>query len=314
MALAYNEVIPMHSIITKQFNLLTDCNMAWDFFVDVYETSHVEAPFFEYAVTSSWMNKDYLHLCRFWLDGKKTVGFAFYESPVTSIRFALRPGYEFLAEDMIAYAENAFPSALGKLELCFTPMQTPLIQAAVQRGYRLSRQDRNYVLDMTTASLDYELTPGFHYVDPVHIDPLKLARCTWQSFNEWELGPFENWDTPNPASAWNPHKSFTGVQSSCMAPPPHATYEHSIVIANEDGDYVCFSGMWWVPENYLAYMEPLCTVPSYQRRGLASAALTRHYRTFKALGGRWLTGGGSEFYKKIGYNTQSVTNIYTKPC
>ena len=37
------------------------------------------------------------------------------------------------------------------------------------------------------------------------------------------------------------------------------------------------AGMWWVPEDHLAYMEPLCTVPQHRRKGLASAALTQHY-------------------------------------
>lgn len=74
--------------------------------------------------------------------------------------------------------------------------------------------------------------------------------------------------------------SYTGVLSCIMAPPPHSTYEYNVIIANEAGEYVCYSGMWWVPENGLAYMEPLCTIPEYQHKGLASAALTQHYRRF----------------------------------
>jgi len=149
-------------------------------------------------------------------------------------------------------------------------------------------------------------------VDPAEADPLKIARCTWKGFNEWKLGPFENWDVPNDKTEWSPHRSYTGVLSNAIAPPPHSTYEHNIIIANEEGEYVCFSGMWWVPENKLAYMEPLCTIPEYQHRGLAAAALTEHYRRFKEKGGRFLTGGGNEFYRKIGYDTEVYTLIYRK--
>ena len=46
---------------------------------------------------------------------------------------------------------------------------------------------------------------------------------------------------------------------------------------NEAGEYVCYAGLWWVPENKLAYMEPLCTVPEYRHMGLASAALSEIY-------------------------------------
>lgn len=301
----------MSAITTKQFNLLTDVNLAWDFLVEVYDANRVEAPYFEYAITESWMNKDYLHLCRFWLDGEKVVGFVFHENPVTSLHCALRPGYEALAEDMVAYAAGMLPASFGPPEFVFDPRQTALIAAAEKQGWALAETEKEYRLDMEAAFLDYELPEGYHFVQPDEIDALKLARCTWSGFNEWELGPFRDWDKPD-SSDWNPHKAFLDVQSSMMAPPPHSTYEHNVVIANEAGEYVCYSGMWWVPENGLCYMEPLCTALQYQHKGLASAALTAHYRKFKALGGKVLTGGGSEFYRKIGYDTEAVSLTYRR--
>jgi GNAT superfamily N-acetyltransferase len=74
-----------------------------------------------------------------------------------------------------------------------------------------------------------------------------------------------------------------------------------VVIADEAEEYVCYAGMWWTPENHLAYMEPLCTIPEYRHKGLASAALTEMYRRKKALGATHMTGGLDGFYKKIGY-------------
>ena len=38
------------------------------------------------------------------------MAFVFYEQPVTSTYFVLRPGYEFLAGEMIEYAESAYPT------------------------------------------------------------------------------------------------------------------------------------------------------------------------------------------------------------
>lgn len=299
------------NITTRQFNLLTDANLAWDFLVDVYDANHVEAPYFEYAITETWMCKDYLHLCRFWLDGDRVVGFVFHENPVTSLHFALRPGYETLAEEMIAYAGSLFSAAFGETEFVLNPVQTALIAAAEQQGWKLAEKEREYRLDMTKASLDYELPEGYRFVPPEEVDALKLARCTWSGFNEWEQGPFRDWDKPD-KSDWNPHKAFLDVQSGLMAPPPHSTYEHNVIIANEDGEYVCYAGMWWVPENGLAYMEPLCTALQCHHKGLASAALTAHYRKFKALGGRVLTGGGSDFYRKIGYDAEVFSLIYRR--
>ena len=85
-----------------------------------------------------------------------------------------------------------------------------------------------------------------------------------------------------------------------------AVGRRDVIIADESGEYVCFSGMWWVPENRLAYMEPLCTVPAHQHKGLAAAALSRHDQVLRKLGAEVMTGGGNEFYRKIGYQDTHV--------
>ena len=51
-------------------------------------------------------------------------------------------------------------------------------------------------------------------------------------------------------------------------------------------------------------MEPLCTVPEHRGRGLAAAALSRHDRILRPLGAEIMTGGGSEFYKKVGFTRE----------
>lgn len=307
----------MGKIRTKQFQLLTDVHMAWDFMVEIYNMvqeggpGSAPAPFFEYALTSSWMNKDYLHLCRFWLQGDTVVGFVFYEN-AAEIHFILRPGYEQLADEMIQYASGAFTNWAGELKLVFSDAQKALMEAAEREGYTLERSDTEYMLDFSRATLNYALPEGFHFVDPSDVDPLKLTRCTWKSFNEWEFGAFENWDIADNKSCWTPYKAYLGVLSCFMAPPPHATYEFNVIIADENEEYACYSGMWWVAENGLAYMEPLCTIPEYRHKGLAAAALTKHFQRFKDMGGKIMTGGGNDFYKKIGYDKVKYTRIYSK--
>ena len=56
------------NITTKQFQILTDINLVWDFFVEIYERGQggVPAPFYEYAIQSSWMDTTYQYLNRFW--------------------------------------------------------------------------------------------------------------------------------------------------------------------------------------------------------------------------------------------------------
>ena len=292
------------NIKTKQFQILTDINLVWNFMTDIYDpyfANGVAAPFFEYALTSKWMDKEYLHLNRLWMAGDIVVGFVFTEAVVTSVFFNLRPGYEGLADEMVEYAQNSFPDLGGERELVIFSGQEALIRAAEKEGYKVSYENADFLFDFRKSGLSYDLPEGFHFVDPFKCDLLKLAKCTWNGFNAEELGPFKNWNIPDSETPWNPHKAYTGVVNSAVAPPPHATHEYNVIIADENEDYMCFSGMWWVPENKLAYMEPLCTVPEYRRRGLAAAALTQHYRRLKVLGAEYMTGGGDDFYRKVGY-------------
>ena len=291
-------------IRTKQFQILTDIELVWKLMTEVYdheENNGPAAPFFEYAIISSWLDKDYLRLDRIWLDGDVPVAFVFYEQPVTSTYFVLRPGYESLAEEMIAYAETAYPQFDEPRELVLPSGQKALIEAAERRGYQVVYEEEDRIFDLRKGKLDYPLPEGYHFVDAKTSDPLKSAKCLWEGFNSEDFGPFIDWDVPTKNGGLSPHELYYNVMCATVSPSPHATYDLTVIIADENEDYVCFSGMWWVPENRLAYMEPLCTVPGHQHKGLAAAALSRHDQVMRKLGAEVMTGGGNEFYKKIGY-------------
>lgn len=303
------------NIRTKQFQILTDSELIWKLMTEVYnheESNGPAAPFFEYAITSPWMDKDYLRLNRIWLDGDNPVAFVFYEQPVSNLFFVLRPGYEFLAKEMVDYAETAYPKFEEKQKLVLLSSQTVLREELSARGYKKVYEEPDRTFDFRTGTLDYPLPEGYHFVVPRESDPLKVAKCLWDGFNSEEFGPFENWDIPTKNGGLSPHELYQNVYGATISPSPHATYDLNVIIADENDEYVCFSGMWWVPENHLAYMEPLCTVPAHQHKGLAQAALSKHDKDLRPLGAEIMTGGGNEFYKKIGYTGVHMWEHYEK--
>ena len=162
--------------------------------------------------------------------------------------------------------------------------QEYLMDIAKKRGFSLQYDYEDRFFDFSK-KLKYEFPAGFHFVDPADVDPLKPAKCRWYGFNHHlDKGEFEIRTEDNDSQDWMPAKAYKGILDDFNDPPPHSTYEYELIIADESGEYACYSGMWWVKENHLAYMEPLCTVPRYRRMGLASAALTEHYRRPKPLG------------------------------
>ncbi len=59
-------------------------------------------------------------------------------------------------------------------------------------------------------------------------------------------------------------------------------------------------------------MEPLCTVPEHRNKGLARAALSKHYHTMKALGAQVMSGGTNSFYAGIGFKNATNYTFWQK--
>lgn len=277
----------MKTIKTRQFRILCDFMEIRQFMIEIYERdwrNGVPAPFFEYALSSGWMDKSYTHRYQIWEDNGKIVAFCFTENPINHTYFSIRPGYEELAGEMVTYAEKYMPRVDGKLTLVFFEGQDAIHDVVSQKGYVKTCSYNEMIYDFSTP-LVYPLPQGFRFAECGKLNIEKAVECCWKGFDhEASDGP---WD----------RNAENGYHLSAA---PHATH-YEVAVENEVGDYVCYAGMWWTPENKLAYMEPLCTVPEYRGKGLAAAALSEMYRRMKPLGATHMTGGGNPFYAKIGF-------------
>lgn len=287
------------SITSRQYRILADHMDVYRFMTEIYDAhwcNGVPAPFLEYALSSSWMDTSFIHRWRIWEDDGRIVGLCFTEAPVTDVYFSLRPGYEAIVDEMIAWADERMPGDQQSRQLVLFEGQTALIEAARKAGYSLQKKDihRQYFFD---APLDHPLPSGFRFTESCCVNVEKACECCWKGFdNEADEGP------------WN----GDAEHGYHLAAAPHATPELSIAIENERGEYVCYAGMWWTPENKLAYMEPLCTVPEYRGRGLGSAILSELARRMQALGAVSMTGGTNPFYAKIGFKSADVWTYWKK--
>ena len=278
----------MKNIKMRPYRLLADHMKIYDFMIEIYEKdwrNGVPAPFLEYALSSEWMDLSYIHGSRIWEENGRIVAFCFTESPATDIYFSLRPGYEELSDEMVSYASEFMPDMDKKQRLVIFKGQDAIEKAAKINGYKEARGYNEMIYEFNQP-LEYSLPAGFRFVDPERLDAAKCMKCCYKGFNhEVEEGP------------WNGESE--GFYR--LANAPHATIQHAVAVENEEGEYVCWAGMWWTPQNSLAYMEPLCTIPEYRNRGLAAAALSEHYRRMKPLGATHMTGGANPFYAKIGF-------------
>ena len=244
------------SITSRPFSVLADCGKVYRFLIDIYEKdwrNGVPAPFFEYAYSSFsyWMDISYSYKNRIWESDGRIVAFCFYENPRTDIYFCLRPGYGELAQEMIQYAAKNMPDEGGGIRLVLFGGQDELMEGAKRLGYRQESESWNMQFDFVN-KLDYPLPEGFHFVRPQELDTSKVGECCWKGF-----------DHEKEEGAWN-HQYQQNFYLLEVA--PHATKNLSVAVANEERVYVCWAGMWWTPENKLAYRVSL-----YRCLGISSA-------------------------------------------
>ena len=65
----YQEDVFMAQIISRNFRVLCDFMDIYQFMTDIYEKdwrNGVPAPFLEYELSSEWMDKSLVNLCKLW--------------------------------------------------------------------------------------------------------------------------------------------------------------------------------------------------------------------------------------------------------
>jgi GNAT superfamily N-acetyltransferase len=284
-------------ISKRQYRSLLDFSKIYDFMLENYTRdcrNGCSPTFFEYAQVMHWSEKTQNHRFAIWEDDGRVVAFCWYENSIGEAYFNIKEGYENLIDDMISHAEDRLSKSDETLELVLFGNQKAIIEFVEDSGYNKVKEWAEGIYDFSKGPLEYQLPEGFSFEEEGKYDMKKMIDASWRGFD-------------------NVGEPDGGVERGYhLWASPNATPELDIVVKNENNDYVCYAGMWWIPKIHLAYLEPLCTVPEYRRKGLAAAALSELYRRTKKLGATHMTGGSNEFYFAIGYEPIIKKSIWKK--
>ena len=170
------------------------------------------------------MDKSKVHRWKIWEDNGVIVGLVFYENPVNDVYFSLRPGYEELADEMVAYADSSMPRVDGYQKFVIFGGQNAIKEAATKAGFRQSSDYMEKIFDFERL-LDYPLPAGFHFVESEKLSSEKISECCWKGFDhEAEEGPWDG--TP---------ENVEHLYYMLMA--PHIHPEDAVVIESDTGEY-----------------------------------------------------------------------------
>jgi len=286
-----------------------DYGRVGDFLVDIYRPDRVLRawlqPRWEYMhfhTMSIGLPFDRIGIAE---DGGRILGVVHFEHHPAFNYLQLRPGAEHVAGALLDWADGHLGGesrSFGRkvLGLYVNDFDANLEHLVAERGYSLSER---FAEDQALLVLDSPLPelaiPGGYRLTSLADDNdlRKINRVLWRGF-----------DHEGPA----PEQEIEGRAMAQRA--PNFRKDLTTVAVAPNGDYAAFAGMWVVPQNRVAYVEPVATDPSYRRLGLGSAVVLESIRRAAAAGAQvvWV-GSGLEFYRSMGFTVQNQSRLWIKP-
>ena len=236
------------------------------------------------------------HSIGLWRDGDAVVGAAIYDMYFGEAFCAALPTYEALYPEILDYAWNELKddAGLGVAVCGGNEKEAAALRAA---GFAPAEQCENVMclpLDRLKAA---KLPEGFRLAEP---DPVRDAEALqwlfWQGFDHG-----------------TDYAEFLRSEQVPARPRKHFDPRLGPAAVGPEGEYAACCCVWYAPDTDYAYVEPVCTVPAYRGRGIASALLTEALFRARALGAREAyVISDLAFYRKLGFEDAYRYTFYWK--
>ena len=248
----------------------------------------------DWAAPPIW-HQDLSNKIGLWEDNGKLVALATYESKLGEGFLCLDESYSSLKPDLIAYAKKNLHDC-GKLILSLPDGDSEFGRIAIRQGFRPTEHcDRSLVLDIDMLQT-YTLPDGFSFVSMADDwNWYQYHRVMWRGFNHEGRPPYND-------ERISERKALLSI--------PLIKPEIKLCVVAPDGNYVSHCGMWYQPDDFYCYVEPVATDPEYRKMGLGKAVVLEAVRRCGELGAKQaIVGSNQQFYFNIGfYPIQTFTH------
>ena len=253
----------------------------------------------EWIFSLPYMDQSRVSSIGLWQEEDRLVAVATYEEFPGGAYFIVRPGYESLRGEMLAYAEQNL-SYEGKLKICVLNGDEAFQRIARDAGYTpTTDREANAVFDIGEERLGYSLPGGFRvtcFAD--EYDWKKYNRVLWTGFCH-EGDPPET-------------EEQRKVREISLA-GPHSDLSLKIAVVAPDGNYASYCGMWYEEGTGCCFVEPVATAPEYRRRGCGRAAVLEGIKRCAARGAKQAYVGSEQiFYYSIGFRPLPAYTFWEK--
>ena len=231
-----------------------------------------------------------------WLDNGKVAGAAVYDMYFGEAFCAAARGYDELYPEILSYAYNELSDESG-LGVAICDDNKYEIEDAESCGFTVAEQTETMMSVMLDRELEVNLPVGFSFerLDPAE-QPCDFQWLLWQGFDHGvDRAEFERCEkiVPQVRAHFNPYLS--------------------VAVVNESGEKLAYCCLWYSDKTDYAYVEPVCTIPSYRGMGLSKAVIHEALNRARSLGAvKAYVLSDMDFYRKLGFKEEKHFTFWWK--
>ena len=231
-----------------------------------------------------------------WTEDGRVVGAAIYDMYFGEAFCGALPAYADLYPEILTFAYRELKDDDG-LAIAIEDGSAAEIEEAERQGFVRTEQSETIMkLDLDRKPV-YALPEGLSLKSPHPVeDAYAVQWLFWQGFDHGgDRAEFERTETIRPQVR------------------RHFVQELSVCAANAEGELVACCCLWMHPDTDYAYVEPVCTIPSYRGKGAARAVIYEALNRARERGAKTAyVISDMEFYRKLGFEETSHHTFYRK--
>lgn len=249
---------------------------------------------FEWMIEHPETDKTKLETIGLWWNKDRIVGAAIYDMFYGEAFCGALKAYSEIIPDILeyAYCNLKDESGLG-IAICDEDLKT--IELATQIGYEKSDQKENIMVFDLENTLFSELPIDIviKEYDPAK-NPYEFAWLLWQGFDHG-----------------NNKTEFEGQDSKEKQLRKHLDKRLSLAAVDSLGNIVGYVCLWYSPKTNYAYVEPVCTIPEFRKKGISKALLAEAFNRANKLGAKTaVVISDMDFYRKLGFANYTKFSFY----
>lgn len=251
---------------------------------------------FEWMAEHPEFDKSAVNSIGLWTEGDQVVGAAIYDMYFGEAFCGTLKGYEELYPEVLDYAYRELKDDAG-LGIALCDDCAAEIEAAVEAGFEPAEQTETVMKRTLGEELPVILPPKLlmEELDPAK-QPYEFQWLLWQGFDHG--GDREEFERSDPI--------IPQIRR-------HLDPRLSIAAVAQNGEAVAYCCLWYSDKTDYAYVEPVCTIPSYRGKGVAKALVCEALNRARSLGAEAAyVISDAPFYQKLGFEMDKHYTFYWK--